>query len=261
MDRMPTLFVSHGSPMLAITDSPAHRFLLQLGKKLPRPQSIVMLSAHWESIGSPAVSFAETPATIHDFGGFPPALSQIRYSAPGSPAVAEQAATLLQEAGYAVKRSPERGLDHGAWVPLSLMYPDADIPTLQVSVLRGQGAVEHEKLGYALAPLREQGVLIIGSGSFTHNLYEFHGQNIDTPPTEWVRTFKEWMDAKLAANEREALLDYRQQAPFAARNHPTEEHLVPLFAAMGAAGENARVKHLHSSYEYEVLAMDAYAFT
>ncbi|MBS0308406.1 MAG: dioxygenase [Proteobacteria bacterium] len=260
MTRMPTLFVSHGSPMLAITDSPAHRYLQQLGKTLPRPQAIVMLSAHWEAIGGPAVSLTATPETIHDFGGFPPALYDIQYPAPGAPAIAEQAAALLEQAGHAVKRSSTRGLDHGAWVPLSLMYPDADIPTLQVSVLRGQGAVEHERLGRALAPLREQGVLIIGSGSLTHNLYEFRGQDIDTPPPAWVREFSDWMTTKLLNGERAALLDYRRQAPFAARNHPTEEHLVPLFAALGAAGDAASTRHLHSSYEYEILAMDAYAF-
>lgn len=261
MSRLPTLFVSHGSPMLAITDSPAHRFLQGLGKSLPRPKAIVMLSAHWESVGGPAVSLAEKPATIHDFGGFPAALYQIQYPAPGQPAIAEQAATLLQDAGLAVKRSPERGLDHGAWVPLMLMYPEFDIPALQVSVLHRASAAEHEQLGRALAPLREQGVLIVGSGSLTHNLYEFRGQPIDTPAPQWVSSFSDWMADKLAAGEREALLAYRKQAPYARENHPTDEHLMPLFGAMGAAGEQIKAERLHASYEYGVLAMDAYAFS
>lgn len=258
--RLPTLFISHGSPMLALIDSPARRFLQQLGKTLPRPSAIVVVSAHWESLGGPAVSLAERPDTIHDFGGFPRPLFEIQYPAPGAPQVGEQAAALLQEAGYEVKRSTSRGLDHGAWVPLSLMYPAADIPTLQVSVLRGAGPAEHERLGQALASLREQGVLVIGSGSLTHNLYEFRGQDIDEPAPAWVSEFSAWMADKLQRGERQALLNYRQEAPHAARNHPTAEHLMPLYAAMGAAGAGAQAERIHASNEYGVLAMDAYAF-
>jgi 4,5-DOPA dioxygenase extradiol len=259
-NRLPALFISHGSPMLALVDSPAHHFLQQLGKTLPRPTAIVVVSAHWESLGGPAVSLAERPDTIHDFGGFPRALFEMQYPAPGAPQTGEQAATLLEAAGFTVKRSPSRGLDHGAWVPLSLMYPQADIPTLQVSVLRGAGPAEHERLGRALSSLREQGVLVIGSGSLTHNLYEFRGQDIDEPAPAWVSEFSAWMADKLQRGEREALLHYRQQAPHAARNHPTDEHLMPLYAAMGAAGAGTKAQRLHASNEYGILAMDAYAF-
>ncbi len=261
MSRLPTLFISHGSPMLALIDSPARRFLQQFGQSLPRPRAIVVVSAHWESLGGPAVSLTPQPETIHDFGGFPRALFEIQYPAPGAPDVGEQAAALLEAAGFAVKRSTARGLDHGAWVPLILMYPEADIPTLQVSVLRGGSAAEHERLGQALAALRDQGVLVIGSGSLTHNLYEFRGQDIDEAAPAWVSEFSDWMSDKLLRGEREALLDYRQQAPHAARNHPTDEHLMPLYAAMGAAGPGAKAERIHASYEYGVLAMDAYAFT
>lgn len=260
MSRLPTLFISHGSPMLALVDSPARRFLQQLGQSLPRPSAIVVVSAHWESIGGPAVSLAAQPATIHDFGGFPRALFEIQYPAPGAPQVGEQAAALLEAAGFAVKRSDTRGLDHGAWVPLCLMYPQADIPTLQVSVLRGADAAAHERLGLALSALREQGVLVIGSGSLTHNLYEFRGQDIDEPAPAWVSEFSDWMVDKLQSGEREALLNYRQQAPHAARNHPTDEHLMPLYAAMGAAGAGAKAERIHTSVEYGVLEMDMYAF-
>lgn len=258
--RLPTLFISHGSPMLALLDSPAHHFLQQLGKTLPRPSAIVVVSAHWESLGGPAVSLAAQPETIHDFGGFPRALFEMQYPAPGAPQVGEQAAVLLEQAGFEVKRSASRGLDHGAWVPLSLMYPQADIPTLQVSVLRGAGPAEHERLGLALAALRDQGVLVIGSGSLTHNLYEFRGQDINEPAPAWVSEFSAWMADKLAHGNRQALLNYRQEAPHAARNHPTDEHLMPLYAAMGAAGAGAKGERLHASNEYGVLAMDAYAF-
>lgn len=247
--------------MLAITESPAHRFLLELGKTLPRPKAILVASAHWESMGGPAVSFAQRPATIHDFGGFPDALFAIQYPAPGSPEVAARAVQLLEHAGFAVKTSPDRGLDHGAWVPLRLMYPDAEIPVLQVSVLRGGTPATHEQMGQSLAALREEGVLIVGSGSLTHNLYEFRGQAIDAAVPNWVSEFSAWMMAMLRDNQRDALLDYRSQAPSAKRNHPTEEHLMPLFVAMGAAGQKAKAERLHSSYEHGVLAMDVYAFS
>lgn len=261
MNKLPALFISHGSPMLAIEDSPARRFLIELGKSLPRPRAIIVASAHWESLGGPAVSMAVRPETIHDFGGFPAELFAIEYPAPGAPDVAEGAAGLLEQSGFAVKRSPARGLDHGAWVPLRLMYPDADIPVAQVSVLRGATPVEHEKMGQALSVLRDEGVLIIGSGSFTHNLYEFRGQGIDAPVQAWVSDFGTWMNTALRENRRDALLDYRRQAPSAARNHPTEEHLLPLFVAMGAAGNEAQAERLHASVEYGVLAMDVYAFS
>jgi 4,5-DOPA dioxygenase extradiol len=260
MTRLPTLFISHGSPMLALDDSPARQFLLGLGKSLPRPKAIIVVSAHWESMGAPAVSLASQPETIHDFGGFPPALFAIEYPAPGTPEIAARAAELLEQAGYAVKRSPDRGLDHGAWVPLSLMYPEADIPVAQVSVMRNATPADHEKLGKALSKLRDEGVLVIGSGSLTHNLYEFRGQPMDAPVPSWVSDFGNWMMNMLRDNQSDALLDYRRQAPSAERNHPTEEHLLPLFVAMGAAGEGAKAERIHASYEYGILAMDVYAF-
>lgn len=261
MTKLPALFISHGSPMLALEDSPAHRFLLELGKILPRPKAIIVVSAHWESMRGLAVSLASHPETIHDFGGFPQALFEIEYPAPGAPETAERAAASLEQAGFGVKRSVTRGLDHGAWVPLRLMYPDADIPAAQVSLRRGGSPAEHERMGNALESLRDDGVLLIGSGSLTHNLYEFHGGRIDAAVPGWVNEFGEWMHARLQNSQRESLLDYRAQAPFAARNHPTEEHLLPLFVAMGAAGERAQAERLHASYEYGVLAMDMYAFS
>lgn len=260
MRTLPALFISHGSPMLAIEDSPARRFLLELGKTLPRPKAIVVASAHWETSGGPAVSLAQQPETIHDFGGFPPALFAIQYPAPGAPSVAERVAALLQQSGQAVSRSPDRGLDHGAWVPLRLMYPQADIPVTQLSILRGGSPAAHLALGEALRALRHEEVLVIGSGSLTHNLSEFRGQGIAAPVPGWVSEFGDWMQAMLAQNQQAALLDYRRQAPHAARNHPTEEHLLPLYVAMGA-GDSAAAQRLHASYEYGVLAMDVYRFS
>lgn len=260
MTGLPTLFVSHGSPMLALEDSPASQFLQQLGGTLPRPRAILVASAHWESRGGPAVSLAQQPETIHDFGGFPPALYELQYPAPGAPELAGQAAGMLEQAGFTVGRNAGRGLDHGAWVPLRLMYPQADIPVTQVTVMRGASPAEHEKLGKALASLRDAGVLVIGSGSLTHNLYELRGGDIDAPVPPWVSEFGTWMMASLRDNRRDALLDYRAQAPHASRNHPTEEHLLPLFVAMGAAGEGAQAERIHASHEYGVLAMDVYSF-
>jgi 4,5-DOPA dioxygenase extradiol len=246
--------------MLALQDSPARRFLQGLGKTLERPKAIVVVSAHWEARGGPAVSLARQPETIHDFGGFPRALFEMQYPAPGAPEAAQRAAALLEAHGIPVGQSAQRGLDHGAWVPLSLMYPDADIPVAQLSVVHGASPAEHERLGRALAELRNEGVLVVGSGSLTHNLYEFRGQGIDAPVPQWVSEFEAWMKTRLENSDRAALLDYRRTAPFAAQNHPTEEHLLPLFVAMGAAGPDARATQLHASFEHGVLAMDAYAF-
>lgn len=260
MQTMPALFISHGAPTLAMSDSPARHFLAQLGASLPRPSAILVVSAHWETMDGVAVSLAQQPETIHDFGGFPQALYEMRYPAPGAAAVAEQAARRLEGAGFTVKRSDSRGLDHGAWVPLSLIYPQADIPAAQVSVMRGASPADHERLGRALAPLREQGVLVIGSGSLTHNLYEFRGQAIDAEVPAWVSDFAGWMRRAIEQGDRDELLNYRTRAPHAARNHPTDEHLLPLFVALGAGGEGAIGRRLHSSHEYGILAMDVYSF-
>lgn len=261
MNRLPTLFISHGSPMLALQDSPARRFLSELGKSLPRPRAILIASAHWETLNGPALSFAQRPETIHDFGGFPAELFAIQYPAPGAPDVAQRAADLLRHAGLAVTRSADRGLDHGAWVPLRLMYPEADIPVAQISILQGAAPADHENIGAALTALRDEGVLVIGSGSLTHNLYEIsRGQPAIAAPA-WVTEFGDWMHGALGANQRAALHDYRRLAPHAVRNHPTEEHLLPLFVAMGAGGAAARARRLHTSIEYGVLAMDVYAFS
>jgi 4,5-DOPA dioxygenase extradiol len=260
MSALPTIFLSHGSPMLALQDSPARRFLQGLGQSLGRPQAIVVVSAHWETRGGPAVSLAQRPETIHDFGGFPRALFEMQYPAPGAPATAARASALLEAAGIPFGASGQRGLDHGAWVPLSLMYPQADIPVTQLSVVRDASPADHERLGLALAALRHEGVLVVGSGSLTHNLYEFRGQALDAPVPDWVSGFESWMKLRLEASDRAALLDYRRVAPHAAKNHPTEEHLLPLFVALGAAGPDARARLLHASVEHGVLAMDAYAF-
>lgn len=257
---LPTLFISHGSPMTAILDSPASRFLKGLANDLPRPEAILVASAHFEST-KPTLTAVARNETIHDFSGFPHALFEIRYPAPGAPALAEEIAASLRAAGFAAELDRTRGLDHGAWVPLSLAYPQAEIPVLELSVQRTLGPAHHGALGRALAAFREKGVLILGSGSFTHDLRRFRGGSIDTPEAPDVAAFAAWMDQRILAGDRAALLAYRELAPHAALEHPTEEHLLPLYVALGAAGEGATPKRLHSSVEYGILRMDTYAFS
>ena len=237
----------------------ARAFLQQLGSTLDRPKAILVISAHWETV-APMVNAVDSNETIHDFGGFPRALYDMRYPAPGSPPFAARISEQLRAAGFDCNIDRRRGLDHGAWVPLLLMYPQADIPVLQLSVQPHLGPEHHLLVGRALAPLRQEGVLIIGSGSFTHDLSEFRGHNPNDPAPDWVNGFADWFHAALTKSQTDKLLDYRRQAPFATKNHPTEEHLLPLYVALGAAGENARAERLHASATYSVLRMDVYAF-
>ncbi|MDE2334004.1 MAG: dioxygenase [Rhodospirillales bacterium] len=255
---LPALFVSHGSPMIALQQTPASRFLAGLAAELPRPRAILVVSAHWET-ATPMLNAVERNETIHDFFGFPRPLYDLRYPAPGDAALAGDIAARLGKAGFAAGTDPSRGLDHGAWIPLLLAWPDASIPTLQLSVQSRLGPRHAFAIGQALAPLREEGVLMLGSGSFTHDLRRFRGQAIDAPESDDVTAFSDWMDAAIGHGDTEALLAYRSRAPHAADEHPTEEHLLPLFTALGAGGAGA-VRRLHRSTEYSILRMDAYAF-
>jgi len=257
---MPSLFLSHGAPTLPLTDTPARAFLSGLGGTLTQPKAILVVSAHWET-AVPTVSAADRNETIHDFRGFPRALYEMSYPAPGSPTVATRVAELLRAAAIECNIDRSRGLDHGAWVPLLLMYPHADIPVLQLSVQPHLGPEHHLRVGRALAALRQEGVLVIGSGSFTHDLSEFRGHGLNDPAPDWVNSFADWFHDELTGNRIDHLLDYRRQAPFAAKNHPTEEHLLPLYTALGAAGEKTDAARLHASATYSVLRMDVYAFS
>lgn len=256
----PVLFLSHGSPMTAIEDTPARRFLAGLGATLPRPKAILVASAHWEAAG-PTLSAPAHNATIHDFYGFPPPLYELHYNAPPAPALAARAVDLARGAGLTAALDTERGLDHGAWVPLLLGWPEAEIPVAQLSIQTRLGAAHHLALGAALAPLRDEGVLIIGSGSFTHDLRRFRrGAAFDAAETQDVTLFSAWMNEKIRGGDFAALADYRRLAPYAAEEHPTEEHILPLHVALGAAGAGAKVERLHSSVEFGFMRMDAYAF-
>lgn len=257
--RLPALFVSHGAPTLALEPGPTRGFLAELGAGIARPRAILVISAHWDT-AEPAVGGAVRPPTIHDFRGFPQALYDMRYPAPGAPDLARRVSGLLTAAGLPTHTVVERGLDHGAWVPLLLMYPQADIPVTQLAVQSALGPAHHWRLGEALRPLREEGVLIIGSGSATHNLGEFGHYGYDAVPPAWVCEFNDWLHAAVTAADRHALIDYRRRAPHAARNHPTEEHLLPLLVAAGAATPGLHPQRLHDAYTYGVIAMDTYHF-
>jgi 4,5-DOPA dioxygenase extradiol len=257
--RFPSVFVSHGAPTLAIEDVPASRFLRGFGQELGRPSAILVVSAHWDT-AAPMVTTAPRLETIYDFGGFDPVLYTIRYAPSGAVEVAERARALLEAAGFAAGTDPARGIDHGGWVPLSLMYPAADIPVLQLSVQSRLEAGHHFRLGQALRPLREAGVLSLASGRATHNLREAFRAAPDAPTPDWVTQFSEWVAGTLAEQRIDELLDYERLAPHARRNHPTVEHFVPLLVALGAGTSGVAARRVHASTTLSVLAMDAYVF-
>lgn len=257
--RLPAVFISHGSPMLTLEpDRPAHRFLRGAAALWQKPKAILAVSAHWET-AQPAIGAVAQPDTIHDFYGFPPALYRMHYDAPGAPVLAARIRDLLAEAGFAAALDPQRGLDHGAWSPLTLIYPEADIPVLQLSIQSQRDPAHHLALGRALSPLRDEGVLIMATGSMTHNLRLLDRSDRE-PPADWAAAFAEWMAQKLQQRDDAALLEYRRQAPFAAQNHPTDEHLLPLYVALGAATPGMPAERIHASFAHGALAMDSYSF-
>ncbi|WP_341678757.1 class III extradiol ring-cleavage dioxygenase [Niveibacterium sp. SC-1] len=256
---LPVLFFSHGSPMHAIQDSAAARLWAKLGESLPAPRAILMVSAHWET-AAPALTGSARPETIHDFGGFPEVLYEIRYPAPGEPALAQALAARLAERGFDARVDPQRGLDHGAWVPLRHMYPDAAIPVVQLSVQPHRDAAHHLAVGRALADLPREGVLVVASGHMTHNLRDwFHAQGANAP-LPYAQAFRNWIDARVLAGDTGGLATWREAAPDARRAHPTPEHFLPLFVALGAAGEGLRATRILEGWEGAALAMDSYRF-
>jgi 4,5-DOPA dioxygenase extradiol len=259
MSAQPALFVSHGAPTMILEQVPVRDFLRSWGGELQRPQAVLVVSAHWDT-EPPAVSSVAQPDTIHDFFGFPAPLYQLRYPAPGAPALAQRTAALLSAAGLHCRVDAGRGLDHGAWVPLMLMYPQADLPVTQLSVQGRLGAAHHYRVGQALRPLRDEGVLILASGGLTHNLAEFRHHGLDDSAPAWVAEFRDWVAMAIAEGRDEDLVRYRERAPHAIRNHPSEDHLLPLLVALGARTPGVAGQRAHTSTTYGVLAMDAYQF-
>ncbi|MBU1041508.1 MAG: dioxygenase [Proteobacteria bacterium] len=267
---LPSLFVSHGSPTLVMDPVPTRDFLRGLGQTMPRPTAILCVSAHWDT-AKPLLSASPHPHTMHDFYGFPDELYEQSYPAPGAPELAERGASLLQGAQIPAEMDRRRGLDHGAWVPLSLMYPQADIPLVQLSIQSHLTPRHHLEMGQALAPLRQEGVLIMASGNATHNLREVFSHGLDEAPAPYAKAFADWLTARIVtggADDIEALLHYLRQGPFAPRNHPTPDHYLPLLVALGAgigegngAGTSSGAgKLLHDGYTFGVLSMAAYAW-
>lgn len=262
----PVLFISHGAPTFAIEPGVLGPRLTAVGEAIADVAAVLVVSAHWFTRGVQVATTA-TPETIHDFGGFPAALYALRYPAAGAPEQAAQAARLLAAAGFAVGVDSRRGIDHGAWVPLRFLYPRADVPVFQVSLpfdLDPAGAL---RLGKALAPLREQHVLIVGSGSLTHNLSEFRPGA--AAPAAYAQEFSDWIRRRLLAGDTGAVVDYRQRAPHAARAHPTEDHFLPLLVALGAAlgggpaapaGAGQAVDLIEGGIVHGMLSMDSFAW-
>lgn len=258
MATLPSLFISHGSPATILNPGKVGDALARLAADLPTPRAILVASAHFPA-QEPIVSSASQPETIHDFGGFPDALYQMRYPAPGKPALAKEVRKLLEKAGFTAHEDASRGFDHGVWEPLKMLYPNADIPVVSLSIEPYKSPEYHFQIGRALATLREQGVLIIGSGSITHNLEDVFIHRKSS--SDYVEPFIDWIEDRLSANDINALLDYRQQAPFAVEAHPSDEHLLPIHVAMGAAGSaTLNAQRIDAGINDGVLAMDIYRF-
>lgn len=252
---LPILFLSHGSPMHAIQPGAVREVWQDIARALPRPKAILIASAHWET-DRPAVTGIAKPETIHDFYGFPKPLYEIQYPAPGSPDVALKAFQLLERENLKPVMDPQRGLDHGAWSPLLHMYPKADVPVVQIALQTPLGPRHHMELGRALAPLANEGVLIIGSGHMTHNLRE----RGNAGPQPYAHEFQSWVKEKIEAHDVDSLVNYRQLNAHGVRAHPTDEHFLPMFIALGAAGRDYRSERLYDGIEMGSLAMDAYLF-
>jgi 4,5-DOPA dioxygenase extradiol len=262
-NHMPSLFISHGAPNIILSDLPAKRFLETMASSLQAPTAIIMVSAHFEHEGVAVVTDPHPPM-IYDFGGFEAELYKKVYAAPGSPRVAEQALSLLKQAGLNPTAVLHHGYDHGTWNPLILAYPKADIPVVQISVDPGKGARHHYAVGQALAPLAQDGVLIIGSGHITHNLRGFFHRGRDPKFDDMLdaasAAFVAWIEARVSAGDHEALLEWETKAPFPKENHPTSEHFMPFFVALGATAPNSHGERIHHSVEQGFFAYDHYRF-
>lgn len=254
----PVLFISHGAPTFATEPGELGRQLGQLGQMLQGVRAIVAVSPHWQTSHLEVTSH-EAPATIHDFFGFPDEFYDITYPVPGCAAVAQQVIDALATAGMPAQLNPAQGLDHGVWVPLLHLRPPADIPVVCVSLPTAATPAYAWQLGQALGALRHQGVLVMGTGSMTHNLGEFRGPKV-TDPSPYVLDFSNWMRDRLERRDRDALLAYRAQAPHAQRAHPTEEHLLPVFVALGASGDDDQFNVISEEVRYGMLSMASFVW-
>ena len=255
-----SLFVPHGAPTFALRPGAAGAALRRAAATLARPRAAIVVSAHWDT-PEPTVGLAERPETLHDYWGFPPELYELAYPATGCREAAAEVLAALHAAGFAAAGDDGRGLYHGAWIPLRLMFPEADVPVIPLSIQGGRGPAHHLAVGRALAPLAARGFLVLASGNLTHNLGDYRLAVAGRGDAfGYVREFADWIWQRMEAGDNAALLDYRQQAPDAVRAHPRDEHLLPLFVALGAGGVGARAERLHAGIDDYVIAMDAFAF-
>ncbi|SRR6266581_2235466 len=259
MARLPSVFISHGSPMHALEPGAAGEAWKALGRRLPKPRAILIASAHWET-NVPMLTGSAKPETIHDFSGFPEPLYRLKYPAEGSPSLAQRAQSLLRNEGFTAAIDGCRGFDHGAWSPLLYMYPEADVPVVQLSVQPPLGPGHHLAVGRSLRKLSDEDVLIIGSGHLTHNLRDWDRSG-RAEPAPYAREFQKWVKEKIEAHDYDSLADYRSASPQGVRAHPTDEHFLPLFVALGAAPEKTRPERIYAAIESGALAMDAYVFS
>lgn len=255
------LFLAHGSPMFAIRPGAAGDAFTALASALHRPRAVLVISPHWETQVA-TVGTASRLETMHDFGGFDPSLYAIAYPALGSPQGAQEVVAALEAAGLPACTDGQRGLDHGAWVPLRYLYPEADVPVVPLSIQHHGGPIHAFRVGQALAPLTQQGWLIVTTGNITHNLRDWqHAVMGLATDTSYAKRFSDWIDEQLINGNTAALLNYRQRHSDAMRAHPRDEHLLPLFTALGAAGASAFPRAIHRGISDHVIAMDSYAFT
>lgn len=263
MQTFPPLFLSHGAPNMALHDTPVRQFMMTLGQEYQKPDAIVVASAHFET-DDVCVVTDPNPEMIYDFRGFEPELYEMNYPAPGHTALADEVADLLETGGLNPKRLEKRGYDHGTWVPFSLVWPKADIPIVQVSISPDKSPDHHYRIGEALSGLPQRNIAVVGTGNITHNLQALFGKGrdaeLDANIKSWVEKFLAWFDSEIESGNADNLMNYREEAPFAAENHPTDEHLLPIYVAMGAAGEEQKARKIHASYEFDFLAMDAWEF-
>lgn len=257
MTQAPVFFISHGAPTFALEPGKLGARLNALGKELSGVKAVLVVSPHWQTDGLKVMA-NKSPKTVHDFGGFPRVLYDLQYPAPGHLQFAVEASQLLVGAGFEVSLDDERGLDHGAWVPLLHLLPAADIPVFQVSLPHTLDAAGALRIGRALNPLRRRGVLIVGSGSMTHNLYEVRQPG--TGEAAYAREFSSWVRQAVLAEAVDTLVDYRRLAPHAERAHPTEEHFLPLLVAVGAKAGEGAVELIEGEITYGVLSMESYVW-
>jgi 4,5-DOPA dioxygenase extradiol len=256
--KIPAVFLSHGAPTLAVEEGHETRAWAELAKELPRPRAVLAVSAHWDT-RDPEVSAAPHMETIYDFNGFPRELYEQKYPAPGAPDLANRVAQLLQKAGLACRVDAARGLDHGAWVPMKWMYPQADIPVTQLSVQSQRGPAHHIKVGQAIAALRDEDVLVLATGGIVHNLRDLEWDKKGTrDAAEWAKQFNDWIADRVQRQAVNDLLTYRERAPNAVRSHPSEDHFAPFFVALGAGGWPARRVDL--GFDLGTLGLDGYVF-